>query len=268
VVLRGVYFVDGDLPEIPLRARIRAALLALGPAATATLTSAAFLHDLPYGPGDETVHISVPPELNRPDPPGVVLRQLAIPDTDCVVVEGMRLTSPVRTLADLTLRLGRFDAVAMLDGAVHAGKISSGDLAVVVAAVRRRRGAVRARRHVAEADGRAASPLETRVRLACVDGGVAPEALQYPVLDGGGRALAIADLAWPSRKVIVEADGRLVHGAPEALYHDRRRQNELAARGWTVLRFTWADVARPGYVANAVRRALAAAAYAAHLEPR
>lgn len=256
-VFRGVYFVHRDQPSN--RARIRAGLLSLGPTAIATLTSAATLHGLPYPPEDPAVHASVPPERNRLDQPGLLVRQLVVPDSDCVEVDGMRATSPARTLADLALRLNRPDTVSMLDGALHQQIISDEDLLLITAMVRRRRGAVRARRRLAEVDGRAASPLETRIRLVCTDGGVPPEEVQYPVTDGYGHVVAIADLAWPSRKLIVEVDGRLVHATPEAIYHDRRRQNELAAKGWTVIRFTWADLHRPGYVVAAIRRALAAA---------
>lgn len=258
-VFRGVYYVRQRDGQVPLRARIRAGLLSLGPAATATLTSAARLHELPFAPVDDSVHAALPAAANRIDQPGLLVRQLMVPEAERVTLDGMVVTSRTRTLADLVLRLPRFDAVSMLDGALHARRISDDDMALVLTHLRRRRGVVRARRRVSEADGRSASPLETRIRLVCTDGGVAPEEVQFPVLDEQGYLLAVADLAWPSRKVIVEADGRLVHGEPGALYRDRLRQNELAARGWTVVRFTWADLARPGYVVNAVRRALAAA---------
>jgi hypothetical protein len=259
-LFRGVYYLPADSgAAIPVRAQIRAGLLAAGPGATAVLTSAGYLHGLPYLPEDPAVQVSVPGERNRLDQPGLLVRQLVIPDHDRALVAGMPATSPVRTVADLVLRLNRFDAVAIVDGALRAGLLEESDRWLVAARLRGRRGAVRGRRCLALADGRAASPLETRIRLVCVDGGVAPEELQYAVCDEHGRVLAVGDLAWPSRRVIVEADGGLVHGTAAALYHDRRRQNELAARGWTVIRFTWADLARPGYVVNAVRRALAAA---------
>ena len=107
------------------------------------------------------------------------------------------------------------------------------------------------------ADGRAASPLETRVRLDCVKGEVPPEELQYPVYDGEGVLLGIADLAWPSRRILVEADGVEPHERPQALLRDRRRQNDLVRAGYTVLRFTWADTWRRGYIAATIRHALA-----------
>ncbi|WP_255725438.1 DUF559 domain-containing protein [Frankia sp. Cj3] len=49
-----------------------------------------------------------------------------------------------------------------------------------------------------------------------------------------------------------------MHAEPDALYRDRYRQNTLAMLGWTVLRFTWADVTqRADYVAQTVAHALA-----------
>ena len=68
-----------------------------------------------------------------------------------------------------------------------------------------------------------------------------------------GRWLARADLAWPSRRLLVELDGYNTHGTPIALQKDLRRQNNLVAAGWTVLRFTWNDRRT---IVNAVRQAL------------
>jgi len=269
-VFRGVYFTGpvGDRPigeadrlagpahEVPLRARIRAALLTLGPQATATLTSAAHLHGFPVLPPDPTVQIATPAQRRRLDQSGLIVRQLVLAERDVVRFDNMRVTTPARTAADLVLALNRYDAVGMLDGAIQAGLLGRSDLAMANSMVKGRRGAVRARRGLAEADGRSGSPLETRIRLICADAGIPPEELQYVITDSAGRVLAIADLAWPSRRLLVEADGAVVHGRPDALYWDRRRQNELTARGYTVIRFTWADAMRPGYVVTAIRRAL------------
>ncbi|WP_232291906.1 endonuclease domain-containing protein [Frankia sp. QA3] len=76
----------------------------------------------------------------------------------------------------------------------------------------------------------------------------------------GGRPVARLDLAWPSRLVAVEADGAAYHRQPRALFRDRARQNDLLSVGWTLLRFTWADVlGRPAGVVDLVGRALALA---------
>ena len=83
----------------------------------------------------------------------------------------------------------------------------------------------------------------------------APE-LQFQVRDGEGSFLARADLAWPERKVIVEFDGD-VHRQREVFVKDARRQHRLIAEGWTVLRFTSADVlGRPDDVIATITAAL------------
>jgi very-short-patch-repair endonuclease len=82
--------------------------------------------------------------------------------------------------------------------------------------------------------------------------------LQLQLFDRDGSCFARLDMAWPSRRLAVEADGRERHDKPEALYRDRRRQNDVELAGWTVLRFTWNDVMRhPNWVVAQVRRALA-----------
>ena len=51
------------------------------------------------------------------------------------------------------------------------------------------------------------------------------------------------DFAWPEQRVCVETDGWTFHGHRLAFERDRNRDAELAARGWTVLRFTWRQLA-------------------------
>jgi very-short-patch-repair endonuclease len=58
---------------------------------------------------------------------------------------------------------------------------------------------------------------------------------------------------------VVEFDGDLHRDRP-VFVDDLRRQNGLVLAGWTVLRFSSADVlGRPAWVVAVVRRALAAA---------
>lgn len=64
------------------------------------------------------------------------------------------------------------------------------------------------------------------------------------------------DLAFPAQRVAVEYDGREAHAAG-AFVRDRQRQNDLVLARWVVLRFTAADLARPGLIVARVRAALA-----------
>ncbi|WP_189193470.1 type IV toxin-antitoxin system AbiEi family antitoxin domain-containing protein [Micromonospora fulviviridis] len=241
------------------RARIRAAVESLGPGAVAVLDTAAELHRIGGLRALSAVHVSVPPgrpRPQRPADPDLVVHQLTLGPGDVGTTAGVAVTTPVRTVADVILRVDRYSAVSVVDSALNRRLIDESDLSPVAALIARRRGAVAARRCLAESDGRAQSPLETRVRLRCVDGGVPPDALQLEVRDVDGYLLGIGDLAWRGARVIAEADGQTPHQTPQAIYEDRTRRNRLANAGWTVLRFTWPDTLRPDYIPHTVARAL------------
>ncbi|WP_433536439.1 type IV toxin-antitoxin system AbiEi family antitoxin domain-containing protein [Micromonospora sp. CA-249363] len=263
VVARGSYLVDADLYDgVPRRAQIRAALESFGPSAAAVLGTAVELHGMDGLQATEMIHLSVPGPVAKPARvahPEVVVHQLVISSEQLVRVCGMTMTGPLRTLADVILRVDRFSAVSVLDSALNRRLVAAEDLLSLPRLINGRRGAVAARAFLAEVDGRAQSPLETRARLRCVDGRVPPDVLQLEVRDHDGYLLGIGDLGWRGYRIIAEADGRSPHGLPEAVFADRRRQNRLVNAGWTVLRFTWQDTLRPDYIPWTVRQAMTTA---------
>jgi hypothetical protein len=255
----GTYFVstDGGVPS--RRALIRAAVASLGPRASAVFGTAAELYGIAGLRTTEEIHVSVPvtdPRAQRATDPSVVVHQLTVDPRELRSVGGILATTPVSTVAHLILRVDRYSAVSLVDSALSRGLVDDGDMGRIPAMIRGRRGAVAARRYLAEADGRAQSPLETRTRLRCVDGGVPPDVLQVDVRDDDGYLLGVGDLGWLAARVIAEADGAGPHGTPEAVFSDRRRQNLFVNAGWTVLRFTWADTLRADYIPYVVRQAL------------
>jgi hypothetical protein len=260
---RGTYFVGGNAGHMPRRAEIRAAVLSLGPGAIAVLHTAAELFGIAGLRRTDEIHVSVPIDHPRPQRihEGLVLHQLTIPAAHRGAVGGIPVTTPVWSVSDLLLRVDRYTGVCLLDSALNRGLISGPELAGIPVLIRGRRGAVAARRCLAEADGRAQSPLETRVRLRCVDGRVPPDALQVNVRDEDGYLLGVGDLGWLGPRVIAEADGVGPHGTARALFEDRQRQNLFMNAGWIVLRFTWADAMRPDYIPFVVRQALRARAH-------
>lgn len=262
-ISRGGYLVDADLYDgIPRRARIRAAVASFGPGAAVVLGTAAELHGIEGLRRTESIHLSVPGPAARPAPlahPEVVVHQLVIAPAQFGRVAGIMATDPLRTVSDLILREERYTAICLLDSALNRRLLSADDLQLVPSLLRGRRGAVTARAYLAEADGLAQSPLETRTRLRCVDGKVPPDALQLEVRDHDGYLIGVGDMGWRAPRVIAEADGRGPHGSPDALFADRHRQNRLLNAGWTVLRFTWADTLRPDYIPWVIRQAIAAA---------
>jgi very-short-patch-repair endonuclease len=225
----------------PVRGRIRAALLTHPGSVVCGLT-AARLHRLDALPAEspgEPVHLLMPPGAPHSRATSIVAHRDHFRGDQVVRMWGMPVTSPARTLADLVLATRRDDAVALLDAALYARAVV--DVAEVQAATLGRLRSRQVEPWWPLIDGRAESPLETRLRLLLIDAGLAPEDLQHPVrMDG--RIFARLDLAWPSRRVCLEADGGEVHSRPDALYRDRHRQNLLVAQGWTVLRATWRDL--------------------------
>nr|WP_218860229.1 DUF559 domain-containing protein [Petropleomorpha daqingensis] len=63
---------------------------------------------------------------------------------------------------------------------------------------------------------------------------------RLPLLSGTVKL----DRAWPEAKLAIELDGARYHTSPEDRRRDLARDRELAALGWVVLRFTFADVLR------------------------
>jgi very-short-patch-repair endonuclease len=73
-----------------------------------------------------------------------------------------------------------------------------------------------------------------------------------------GRGAARVDLAYPSRRLAVELDGKAAHHTDRAFEDDRVRDNRLRLAGWTVLRYTWHRfTTEPGAVVAELRDALA-----------
>ncbi len=70
-----------------------------------------------------------------------------------------------------------------------------------------------------------------------------------------GELIAVVDVALIASRIAIEVDGMAYHVDVDRFRRDRSRQNDLVALGWTVLRFTWADLTeRPGYVIAMIRR--------------
>jgi very-short-patch-repair endonuclease len=245
--MRGVLTAPDSLDAF--RTSLRAALLAR-PDSVICAVSAARLYKLgglPVWTTDELPHVVLPAGRSYHAQAGVRVH------SDLRTREQTQRSGfPVRTLADtvddMALVLPFDDLVCLVDSALRARwrpQRSS------------RSGQRKLRAALLLADWRAESTFETLLRLLLVRAGLPPETLQFKVFRKGGRLYARLDLAWPSLKLAVEADGREYHDAPSALYSDRIRANDLELDGWTILRFTWADLfQRPEWIVAQVRRAL------------
>ncbi|WP_311598620.1 type IV toxin-antitoxin system AbiEi family antitoxin domain-containing protein [Streptomyces millisiae] len=244
---KGTFWVGHHPCGPSLRARVRGVLLTAGPHLVAAGPTAARLLDIQGLPNDDTLHFAAPPGHEIRGRPGLRVRRTLVPPEARTSLRGILLTTPARTCADLLLHLPREAAVSSLDSALHQKLLTEADRLTVLSHLSGRPGAPRARDWMRLADHRAESPLETRIRLICLDGGLPPPLLQWPIWDPHHRCGYRIDLGWPHHLVALEADGTGPHTTPQALYRDRTRQNRLACLlpGLTLFRFTWADTHTP-----------------------
>jgi very-short-patch-repair endonuclease len=168
---------------------------------------------------------------------------------------GFTLTTPERTWRDLAAVLVPPALLAVTDQLLQHW-CTTDDLARQLDLRPRGRGSARARSVLPLGDRRAGSPMESVLRWLLHAAGLPAPDLQHVIRTPGGVFIGAVDMAWRDRKVLVEFDGNY-HRDRKVFVEDLRRQNRLVAEGWTILRFTSADVyGRPDEVVAAIRRAL------------
>ena len=189
---------------------------------------------------DNRVHVTIPEGSGAESRVDRRLYRLPLSDRDVVRKGSVPVTSPARTWRDLAGILQPPALLAATDQILD-GLAGVEQLQQELARRPRGRGCARARRVLPIADRRADSPMESVLRWLIHDAGLPAPELQFRVRDDGGVIVAAADMAWPQHKVLVEFDGD-VHRERKPFVQDRRRQNRIVMAGWTVLRFTSADV--------------------------
>jgi very-short-patch-repair endonuclease len=153
----------------------------------------------------------------------------------------VRVTTAAATAIRLASLLPPDESVVAVDQLVATGATELAE-ARMLASSTRGAGSARARSAVVRADGLAASPQETRLRLLIAGSRLPAPVAQFAVrLDG--RVIARVDFAWPGHKVALEYDG-MWHAAPGQFAKDRRRLNDLTAAGWRVILVTAVDLGR------------------------
>lgn len=270
----GVYLFDPDLVQQPTARMIhRAALLSEGGDACLYGASSVLAWGVQGLPSVDRVEVAIVGGTSRrarspgaglafgDDLPPVVVRQVPVLPAEVRLLDGLRVRDVGLSVVDAALDLDRPTALSVLDSALHLELITVEELHCLIAAAKGRPGIQRIRPLVDVADARAESPLESRIRLICIDGHLAPDELQHRVYDSSGLLVAVGDLGWVlgrRRPLLAEADGK-VHALPAAVFRDRRRGNLLVPAEYDTVRFVWADSMRPSYVLYVVRSALAVA---------
>ena len=239
-LLRGVYVGAAESDSLALR--IAAVAQVVAPHAVLCDRTAAWIHgcdvhdlrELDVTPPVESYVLRGRDPTDRPECGGGT-RDLV--PADWTVIEGVRVTTPLRTAADLGCTLSRRSGLAAMDALAREHALTRGDLVRLLPRYRRRRGVVQLRQLVGLLDPAAESQPESWMRLEIADAGLPAPVLQHWVLAHGVPTYRL-DLAWPHARVAVEYDGEAWHAGAAASERDRRRRAWLREQGWTVVVLT------------------------------
>ncbi len=237
VVLRNVY-APYDLPDT-IEVRLQAAALVVSPFMVVCDRTAAWVHGVDVL---EYFELDVWPPLdtwvlrghNRVVRAGCTGGERDLSGRDIQLIDGIWVTTPLRTALDLGCRLSRRRALAALDALMRLCGITREEVLAELPRFFRRRGVVQLRQLAAIADPRAESSGESWTRLEIIDAGLPAPEPQYSIRVGGIELYRL-DLAYPHAKVCIEYDGREFHEGDLAKKHDEERREWLRAHGWTVI---------------------------------
>jgi very-short-patch-repair endonuclease len=190
-----------------------------------------------------------------------VHRPLDFGARDVTMVDGLRCTTPPRTLVDLGAVCGTDVVEAAFHRALRLQLTSFDDVAAhYFALARSGRSGCRSIHEVLVAYDPSMPPAESTLETVLLrilrDAALPAPTRQFTVVVAGERFRI--DVAYPELRIAIEDDGFGVHAAREQFERDRQRQNLLVLDGWLILRFTWRQLCRqPELVAAHVRAALA-----------
>jgi very-short-patch-repair endonuclease len=251
-VLRGVWRHESLPDDRPTR--VAAARLVVPDGGVFVNLTAAWLYGADVRrAGDLDVHVGFPPGRRIRRQQFLVVTQETLDDEDVAWLDGLAVTTPVRTAFDALRLLRGTERLVVADALCRLGLTTVSELRAYFGARHRLRNLRVGARLVDLVEPLAESPMETRLRVALIDGGLPRPVAQFVVLDGKGRFVARLDLAYVVEKVAVEFDG--------AWHWDRRRDDDrrrdrLRALGWDVLVFSAEDLRTPEVVVAKVAAAL------------
>jgi hypothetical protein len=260
-LFRGVYAVGHA--AVGVWGRRIAAVLALGEDAALSHRSSGASWRMRPADGAR-FDVTVTRAAGRRSRPGIAIHRMAIEPFEITVVDGLRLTTPARTLLDLAEVVSPRELERAIAAAEGLKLFDLRAVERVLAAHPGRVGAVRLRRVLGAQDlgeDFTRSELERRVLDLCRDFGV-----PAPQVNAVVAGLEV-DFFWPAAGLVVEADSRRHHLTRRAFERDRERDAILLRHGLRVLRLTHARiVGDPASVAADLLALTGAGRLSVHME--
>ena len=186
------------------------------------------------------------------DRPGIRTHAVRLHPRDATRKHGVAVTSPARTLLDLAVTLPPRELDRTVEQAQAQRQASLHSLNEQFARYPRHRGAAALAKAIRTDPKLTRSKLERRTLELIRAARLPTPATNVKVLDWE------VDLVWHERHLVVELDSHSFHSSRRAFERDRRKDQELQAGGYRVLRFTWRQITEePEAVIAALATALA-----------
>jgi very-short-patch-repair endonuclease len=192
----------------------------------------------------------------------VVHQSTDLLESHVMEIDGIRVTTPVRTLVDLAKVFGPKRLERVIEHALTSGKVDIEEFIDLVTVLSRKgkRGMKKLHSIIHERLlGTAVSDtsLERALFKLIKDAGLPLPTRQFhaPWLK---RLNGRVDFAYVDLRIVIEADSRRWHLSFDAFETDKIRDNAAQIAGWIVLRITWRMIKEePDAVVNTIREALA-----------
>ncbi|NMN98861.1 hypothetical protein [Antrihabitans stalactiti] len=222
--------------------------------------TAAALHTFPVLDEPATHVLSADARMTRRS--GLVVHRDAFEPEDLCRIDGTLATSAARTAIDLARTSSRLDAIATLDLAWRRNVLSRGRQGASIDELKAeadrqagRRGIRQAIELLGLANWKAESPMESRTRLQCIDGGLPHPEPQVIVWQNGIERRI--DLGWPEWKIGLDYESGLWHTGDAAASRDNPRHNWLIDYVWLMFYAVAPQVyCRPFEFVDPIRRAI------------
>lgn len=229
-----------------------AALLTMRAGAVLSWWTAADLWDLGVPSGDR-VHVTVPGGGSAHRDGVVVHRARILAPRDVRVHQGLPLTTPARTLLDLSPVLTARQLERAFDRALVARSMFLGDVAELLSRVPGQAGAPSLKAVLEHERGPTVTRSEAEeIVLELVRDADLPEP-EVNVEIAGYEV----DFLWRAQGLVVEIDGFRFHSTARRFEHDHRKDAALRAAGLEVRRFTfWQAKEQPLLVVAGIARGL------------
>lgn len=232
----GVYLPSAVKDSVPARLEVLRLVLPQGCVVTDRTAGWVWAGDRILAPND---HLATP-TLSVYCRPGHRLRskltdsgERRFEPRDVVDLDGLTVTTPLRTACDLGRLLHRDQALASLDSMAATGEFTLEELILESGRFKRYRGVIQLRAFVTIVDPRSQSQGESILRLRWYDAGLPRPQCQVEVETPWGVSYWL-DIGHVELRLAAEYDGDQFHGDDQRAHDAGRRSWISEERGWII----------------------------------